>query len=102
DFARALAETPGRDASRAMELAHHWEAAGDLPRAFDASIQAGLAAESIFAYAEARAGFEHALELWVHIPDAAARSPLDRVELLTRAAFNAEAFAPESSLAYIR
>ena len=66
-YAQVLAKIPGRDASRAMELAHHWEAAGDLPRAFDARIQAGLAAEAIYASAEARAGFEHALELWDEI-----------------------------------
>ena len=38
--------------------------------------------------------FEHALELWDQVPDAAARAPLDRVELLTRAAFHAEGPAP--------
>jgi DNA-binding CsgD family transcriptional regulator/tetratricopeptide (TPR) repeat protein len=101
-FATALAETPGHDASRAMELAVHWQAAQDLPRAFDAWIRAGLAAEGIFASAEARAGFEHALELWDRVADATVRSPLDRVELLMRAAFHAEGPAPGRSIAYIR
>ena len=103
-FARAIADEapPDRDASRAAELAYHWQAAHDLPRAFDAWIEAGIAAEAIYASAEAEEDFEHALELWDRVPDAAARAPLDRVELLTRAAFHAEGPAPSRSVAYIR
>jgi tetratricopeptide (TPR) repeat protein len=63
-FARALGDEEGPpDASRAAELAYHWQAALDLPRAFDAWIAAGLAAETIYAFAEARADFEQALAL---------------------------------------
>ena len=103
-FARALAAEaqPDGEAFRAAELAYHWQAAHDLPRAFDAWISAALAAEAIYAFAEARASFEHALELWDQVPDAAARAPLDRVDLLTRAAFHAAGPAPIRSAAYIR
>ena len=103
-FARALADeaSPEADSSQAAELAYHWQAAHDLPRAFDAWITAGLTAEEIYAFAEARANFEHALELWDRVPDAAARAPLDRVDLLTRAALHAEGPAPSRSVAYIR
>ena len=103
-FARALADEgpPGSDASRAAELAYHWQAAHDLPRAFDAWIRAGMAAEAIYASPEAREDFEHALELWAKVPDAAARAPLDRIELLMRAAFHAEGPEPSRSLAHIR
>jgi DNA-binding CsgD family transcriptional regulator/tetratricopeptide (TPR) repeat protein len=103
-FALALADQMQTDAgsSRAAELAYHWQAAHDLPRAFDAWIRAGLAAEAIYAFAEARANFEHALELWNRVPDAAGRAPLDRVDLLMRAAFHAEGPAPTRSVAYIR
>jgi DNA-binding CsgD family transcriptional regulator len=102
-FARAIsAEGPDTDASSAAELAYHWQAAQDLPRAFDAWIKAGLAAEAIYASAEVREDFEHALELWDRVPDAAARAPLDRVELLTRAAFHAEGPEPSRSVDYIR
>ena len=103
-FARELAdEAPSAaDSSRPAELAYHWQAAQDLPRAFDAWIRAGIAAEAIYASAEAREDFEHALELWDEIPDAAARAPLDRIELLVRAAFHAEGPAPSRSVAYIR
>ena len=103
-FARALAEdaVDDADASRAAELAYHWQAARDLPRAFDAWIRAGIAAETIYASAEAREDFEHALELWDQVPDAAERAPLDRVELLTRAAFHAAGPAPSRSVAHIQ
>jgi DNA-binding CsgD family transcriptional regulator/tetratricopeptide (TPR) repeat protein len=103
-FARALADempTDG-DSSRAAELAYHWQAAHDLPRAFDAWIRAGRAAEAIYAFAEAREDFEHALELWDQVPDSAASASLDRVDLLTRAALHAEGPTPSRSLAYIR
>jgi tetratricopeptide (TPR) repeat protein len=49
-------------------------------------VQAGLAAESASALAEALRHYERALELWDHAPEAAARSPLDRTALLQRAA----------------
>ena len=103
-FARALTDdgSPEADASRAAELAYHWQAAGDLPRAFEAWIAAGIAAEAIFAFAEARASFERALDLWDEVPDALERAPLDRVELLTRAAFLAEGPAPTRAVALIR
>ena len=103
-FARALAEmAPAHsDAAHAAELAYHWQAAGDLPRAFAAWITAGIAAGFIYAEAEAREGFERALALIDQVPDAAARAPLDRVELLTRAALHAEGPEPSRSAAYIR
>ena len=79
-FAQALADEapPDRDASRAAEIAYHWQAAHDVPRAFDAWIEAGIAAEAIGASAQAEEDFVHALELWDRVPDAAARAPLDR------------------------
>ena len=103
-FAQAISDErpPQADSTRAAELAYHWQAAGDLPRAFEAWIAAALAAETIYAISEAQASFEHALELWDQVPDAATRAPLDRVELLMRAAFHAEGPAPTRSVAYIR
>jgi tetratricopeptide (TPR) repeat protein len=50
------------------------------------SVQAGQAAESVFALAEALGHYERALELWDQEPEAAAASPLDRGTLLYRAA----------------
>ena len=47
----------------AAELAYHWDAARDTKRAVPAWIEAGLAAERTYAFAEARRAYERALEL---------------------------------------
>ena len=102
-FALALVNIgPEADRSRAAELAYHWQAAEDLPRALDAWVRAGIAAEETYASAEAEDAFVHALELWDRVPNAATRAPLDRVDLLTRAAFHAEGPSPTRSVEYIR
>ena len=89
-IAGALAEDPtlaGRqDALVAAELAHHWNAAHDAPRALQASVAAGQAAARIHAVAEAQRQLERALALWDRVPDAAARAGLNRGELLEQAA----------------
>ena len=77
------------DAASAVEwgqLAYHWYAAHDLGQALVASVQAGQAAEAASALAEALGHYERALELWDQVPEAAARSPLDRGAVLHRAA----------------
>jgi tetratricopeptide (TPR) repeat protein len=88
DIARAIAadqSLAGSDgATAAAELAHHWHAAGDLPRALAASVQAGREAAKIFAFAEAHRQLERALALWDQVPEPAAR--FDRSELLEEAA----------------
>ena len=45
------------------ELAYHWDAARNVDRAIPAWIEAGLAAERIYAFADARRAFERALDL---------------------------------------
>jgi tetratricopeptide (TPR) repeat protein len=70
----------------AAELAHHWYAAHDLERALPAAVRAGLAAEKVYAYAEAQRQFERALELWERAPAVHPELGLDRVDLLARAA----------------
>lgn len=70
----------------AAELAHHWSEARRQPEAFTASVTAGLEAESRGAPSDAVAHYQRALELWDAVPDAAERSPLDRLGLLDRAA----------------
>jgi DNA-binding CsgD family transcriptional regulator/tetratricopeptide (TPR) repeat protein len=92
-YARALdrrIEARG-DRSRATaaergQLAYHWYAAHDQGQALLACVHAGQAAESASALAEALGHYERALELWDQAPEAAARSPLDQVSLLQRAA----------------
>jgi ATP/maltotriose-dependent transcriptional regulator MalT len=68
------------------QLAYHWYAAHDLGQALVASVRAGQAAEAAAALAEALGHYERALELWDQVPEAAARSPLDRGAVLHRAA----------------
>jgi len=68
------------------QLAYHWYAAHDLGQALPASVHAGQAAEAASALAEALEHYERALALWDQVPEAASRSPLDRVTLLHRAA----------------
>jgi DNA-binding CsgD family transcriptional regulator/tetratricopeptide (TPR) repeat protein len=87
-YARELSRDPGwtNDPARSAAVAAHWTAAHDLPRAFEASVAAGLAAEGGYAFAEAQAQYERALQLWGRIPDTATMAALDRVALLEHAA----------------
>ena len=71
-YASAIAARPGGDgaasASRLVELAHHWMAAHDPKRALEATIAAGDASLTVYAYAEAARQFERAIDLWDDVP----------------------------------
>ncbi|MEA2132498.1 MAG: hypothetical protein QOC68_407 [Solirubrobacteraceae bacterium] len=82
-IAAALTEAP--DASPA-QLAHQWHRAGEAADALRASVAAGLEASRLYAFAEARVHLERALDLWDAVTPAAGSLPVDRVELLARAA----------------
>ncbi len=84
-LARALEERPP-DALVAAGIAHHYAAAGDQPAALAAAVRAATAANELHAHGEAAALLERALELWNHVPDAAALAGADRVDVLLRAA----------------
>jgi DNA-binding CsgD family transcriptional regulator/tetratricopeptide (TPR) repeat protein len=87
-FAAALAARDGgASPGLAAELAWHWYAAHDLGRALPAAVEAGMAAERAYAYAEAQRQFERALELW----ERADPAPLDTVAGLDKAALLARA-----------
>lgn len=90
-LAREATGVIGRDAGRLAELAHHWTAAREHQRAFEASLRAGDAAEAAFAFETAGRLYDDALELWEHIPGAETVAGYDRVELFRRAARAAEA-----------
>jgi len=62
----------------AAELAGHWWEAGEWPEALRVSIDAGQAAATVFAFAEAQEQFERALVAWDRVPDAPARLGRDR------------------------
>ncbi|GAA3840991.1 LuxR family transcriptional regulator [Sphaerisporangium flaviroseum] len=89
-IATALAERPSLSRvdgpSAAAELAHHWEQAGDLPRALGASVRAAEAAISVFAYVEAGRQYDRALRLWEDAGDPEQAAGLPYADLLARAA----------------
>jgi DNA-binding CsgD family transcriptional regulator len=88
-LARALERDPGVAAGAhgaAAQRAMHWSAAHELAAALAASVQAGVEAETVWAFAEANGHFEHAAELWERVADAQRPSGLSLVDLLRRAA----------------
>jgi DNA-binding CsgD family transcriptional regulator len=86
--ARALTDDPHAGALRqiAAELAHHWYAVSDYPRAFNASIAAARAAADVYGFTEAHQHFERALSLWDHVPDAHEQAGLTLPDLRLEAA----------------
>lgn len=70
--------------SRWTMLAHHWDAAGDAPRAFAASVRAGRDAERIYAYADAAQQYERALDLRALVDEPDRLAGMSRVDLLLR------------------
>jgi ATP/maltotriose-dependent transcriptional regulator MalT len=66
-------------------VAHHFDAAGDQPRALETAVRAADAAQRVFANGVAAKHFERALQLWDRVPDAEERIGLDHVDLLQRA-----------------
>jgi DNA-binding CsgD family transcriptional regulator len=103
-FAAALAARDvGGDPGLAAELAWHWYAAHDLERALPAAIEAGLAAERAYAFAEAQRQFERALELWEPTAAGPEGAGLDKAELLARAGeAAANTGAAERAVALVR
>ena len=103
-FAVALEAVPTieADAARVAELAYHWHAAHDLPRALVAAVRAGAAFDRVSAPDEAHRQYERSLDLWDRVPDAAHIVGLERIELLERAAAAASNSDPGRAAALIR
>jgi predicted ATPase len=84
-LARALdaaQSSPGDTPSELLaDRAHHWYHAGDERRALQAAVEAGLAADDVYAHAEALTQYERALELWDGIEDAEELAGIDGVVL---------------------
>ncbi len=78
--------TYGTEATVAAELAYHWDAALDVRRALPAAVQAGLAAERVYSFANAARHFERAVALWDRVADVATVVGLDRAAVLAHAA----------------
>ena len=64
------------------EIAHHWHAAHDHPRALVAAHRAAAAAGERYAHAEQARLLERVLELWEQVPDAAALLGRDHLALI--------------------
>jgi DNA-binding CsgD family transcriptional regulator len=71
------------------ELAYHWVAARNHERAVPALVDAGLEAERVYAFADARRQFEQALTLWPADQEVPQAVGLDRVAVLQHAAESA-------------
>ena len=104
-YAHAIEADPAarRDDSSgtAALLAHHWLMAHDLERALPAALEAGRSAAAGFAFAEAQAYLERALELWPKVP--ALSSEIDRTVILEEAAeAAAQAGDPRRSIDLVR
>jgi DNA-binding NarL/FixJ family response regulator len=82
--ARTLTETPGlvRPDRLPAEVAHHWNAAHDQPKALAAAYVAAEQAERVHAYAEQLHLLERMLGLWSVVPDAEAVAGVDLVTVL--------------------
>lgn len=72
------------------ELAHHWHAAGELPAALAASLQASAEAERMNAYDEAARHVERALAIWDRVQEPDRIAGMGRAQLLIRGSQMAE------------
>ena len=70
----------------AADLALHWYAALDLPRALPAAVVAADAALRRYAPSEALQHLERALQMWPRVVDADTATGIDQAQLLERAA----------------
>lgn len=88
-LAQALTDAPElspRGAANAVaEVAHHWHAARDWPRALEAAVAAATVAHDLFAYAEAMGHLTRAITLWPRVPAAAEVAGADLITLHERA-----------------
>ncbi|WP_239132777.1 helix-turn-helix transcriptional regulator [Paractinoplanes durhamensis] len=68
------------------ELAHHWHAARDHPRALVAAKRAADAAGGSFAFGEQARLLDRMLELWADVPEAESLLEMNHLDLLEEAA----------------
>lgn len=101
-FARALEGSAKQRSSRAAEVAYHWYAAHDVPKAFDSALVAAASAEREYAFPEAMVQYERAIELWDAVPDAEGRAGRDRVALLAALAAAARYVEAARAVTHIR
>jgi tetratricopeptide (TPR) repeat protein len=86
-IAEVLAERPALSTGPG-ELGYHQAQAGDLPAALASHLAAADDAERVYAFADAAAYLERALELWSGVPQAAERTRRSRGDVLVDIAQN--------------
>lgn len=90
-IAEVLAASPELSTTgAAAELAYHWHAAGELPAALGASLQASAEAERMNAYSESVRHLDRALAIWDRVEAAEEIAGMRRTELLLRGSQIAE------------
>jgi DNA-binding CsgD family transcriptional regulator/tetratricopeptide (TPR) repeat protein len=94
--AAALAEleppaAPAGRAGHAVQIAFHWQQAGQARAALAAAVHAGDLAGAAHAPAEALAQYTLAIDEWQNVPDPQAAAALNEISLLERAAEAASA-----------
>lgn len=100
-YAEALEADPALapDGRAALDLAYHWQAARDLPRALAAAWHAAAETEASLAYAEQLRMLTRVLELWPRVTAPAYCVGIDRLVVLERAVETAKlAGEPEPGL----
>ncbi len=78
----------GGTAQLASALAQHYLAAGDREAALRASIGAAKAAREVYAFQESAHMLDHALELWSKVENPEELAGMDKVDVLSLAAFS--------------
>jgi len=94
--AAALAElrppaAPAGHAGHAVQVAFHWQQAGETRKALAAAVHAGDLAQAAHAPAEALAQYSLAIAGWENLPDPQAAAGVEEISLLERAAEAASA-----------
>ena len=92
--AELLGERPewflGGEGELSAELACHWDAAHDSPRALAAALEAARAAERMYAHCESLAHAERALTLWPNVANAEQLAGMRHVDVVRFAANQAD------------
>jgi DNA-binding CsgD family transcriptional regulator/tetratricopeptide (TPR) repeat protein len=82
---------PASHAGHAVQIAFHWQQAGQVDKAVAAAVIAGQLAQATHAPAEALAQYAFAISAWQNLPDPRAAAGVSEISLLERAAEAASA-----------
>jgi DNA-binding CsgD family transcriptional regulator/tetratricopeptide (TPR) repeat protein len=79
--------TQARSHTAASQIAYHWMAAHNLPRAFASALDAMDAARASYAFSVAARMGERAIDLWQHVPEAESLAARSRPQLMAETAY---------------